>query len=343
MTTVFYPPTIPWGKLTQRPQQLMRWFAELGWTAVYHDIGMQRVDPPVVKVRPGLYLLSRYARPEALHDKVNLTRPIILWITYPPHSNLVGTTYDEDLVVFDICDMPSEEFLPWKKWVKEMLSKASVVFTASQVLYDAFSRSHPSVHCVPNGADWQHFAPASRTVPEDFPRRAGRVAGYHGALASWLDWRLIQRVAEAMPDWNFVFVGPLLGLDPKWLPKRSNMFYLGEKSYEELPSYAGLFDVGTVPFEVREVTVASDPIKVYEYLASGKPVVTTNLPAVAGRPGVYLARNEEEFAAMLEKAVSEDSAARRGERLAFARENSWENRARRIMTVVNDAFRSGVG
>lgn len=343
MTTVFYPPTIPWGKLTQRPQQLMGWFAKLGWTAVFHDIGMQRVQPPVVQVHPGLYLLSRHSRPEALRDKVNLTHPVILWITYPPHSSLVGSMYAEDLVVFDICDMPSEEFLPWKKWMKEMFSKASVVFTASQVLYDTFSRSHPSVHCVPNGADWQHFAPVPRRTPADFPRRAGRVAGYHGALASWLDWRLIQRVAETMPDWNFVFVGPPLGLDPKWLPKRPNIFYLGEKSYEELPSYVGAFDVGMVPFEVREVTAASDPIKVYEYLASGKPVVTTNLPALPGRPGVYLAKNEAEFAAMLQKAVAEDSEAGREERLDFAREHSWENRARQIMTVVNDVFRLGVG
>lgn len=343
MATVFYPPTIPWGKLTQRPQQLMRWFAKLGWTAVYHDIGLQRADPPVVEIHPGLYLLSRYARPEALRDKINLTRPVILWITYPPHSSLVGTTYGEDLVVFDICDMPSEEFLPWKRWMQEMFSKASVVFTVSQVLYGAFSESHPAVHCVPNGADWQHFTSTSRSIPADFPRRAGRVAGYHGVLASWLDWRLIQRVAEAMPDWNFIFVGPPLGLDLKRLPRRPNMFYLGEKSYDELPSYVGAFDMGIVPFEVREVTRASDPIKVYEYLAAGKPVVATDLPALAGRPDVYVAKDASEFCTMLQRAVAEDSAARREARLAFARENSWENRARRIMAIVEDVFRSGVG
>lgn len=343
MATVFYPPTIPWAKLTQRPQQLMRCFAKLGWTAVYHDIGMQRAQPPVIQVEPGLYLLARYARPETVREKINLTPPVLLWVTYPPHASVVGTAYGEDLVVFDICDMPSEEFLPWRRWMKEMFSRASLVFAASQVLQDAFSPFHPFVRCVRNGADWEHFAPRLRRIPPDFPRRAGRIAGYHGALASWLDWRLIQRVAEAMPDWNFVFVGPTLGVDPGWLPKRSNVFYLGEKSYEELPSYVGVFDVGMVPFEVREVTIASDPIKVYEYLASGKPVVTTNLPAPAGRPGVYTARNEDEFAAMLQRAVAEDCDAGRQRRIEFARANSWESRAREIVGAVNELLGSGVG
>lgn len=340
MPTVFYPPTIPWDRLRQRPHQILRHLAKIGYTCVYHDPATVGRRTPKKEVESGLFVLSRDASPLAVPRDV----PVILWFTLPDHHVFAGGVYAEDFVVFDLCDEPEEEFASWKKGLEEAFSVASMVFCASYLLYEKYRERHPRVYYLPNAADCETFKTAG-PIPDDFPKRSGPVAGYHGVLATWIDWNLVYRVSRKLPHWNFVFVGPVLGLSKQDLPYSPNIFYLGEKNYDDLPGYVRRFDVGIIPFKVSAMTRYSNPIKMYEYLACGKPVVSTDIHEVAICPFARVARNYQEFSFALEDVLRE-SAEKPGwakKREDWARKNSWHERALRVDRIVREAIEKGVG
>ncbi|MGI6628099.1 MAG: glycosyltransferase [Bacillota bacterium] len=340
MATIFYPPTIPWHRLRQRPHQMLRYLARLGHRCIYHDPATSGRTSPLQEVEPGVFVLSRDALPvSALPES-----PVILWITLPEHHRLTGTVYGEDFLVFDLCDEPEEEFAYWKSGLEGAFSKAALVFTASYLLYEKYKNMHPYVYYVPNGADYEGFQ-NSGPRPGDFPQRPGPVAGFHGALASWIDWNLVYHVAKRLPRWNFVFVGPLLNISGDRLPYGKNIFYIKEKPFEELARYTNHFDVGIIPFQVREMTMYSSPVKLYEYLSCGKPVVSSPIHEVAMCPVAKVARNAGEFADMLERTLDEASAglclSKRCR--SWAKRNSWEKRALWVDKIIMDTLARGLG
>jgi len=349
LITVFYPPTIPWERLRQRPHQILRHLVRLGYRCVYHDLGTTGRKTPLREIEPGLLLLSRDSSPAV----VQRDGPTILYFTLPDHYRLAKDIYQEDFALFDLCDEPTEEFSDWAKNLDRAFSVSSAVMTASALLFQKYKNAHPNVHYVPNGADYEAFRMSTRqrgvsgtlNRSSDFPERPGRVAGYHGVLSTWLDWNLIYRLSRRLSSWNFVFVGPPLGIAEKDLPYAPNLFYLGEKEYLDLPEYVSRFDVGLVPFQVTNMTRFSSPIKLYEYLAAGKPVVSTPIPEIAACPFALIARDSHEFAACLEHAVSPhmqemDLVRRRQE---WVRRNSWLERAKAVDGVIKRLLNEGVG
>ena len=224
VATIFYPPALPWHSLRQRPHQMLRHLARLGHKCVYHDAGLSGRESPLTEIEPGLFLLSKSALPDAAKPG----KPIVLWITLPEHHRLANGIYNESLLIFDLCDKPSEEFDYWKLGLDAALCKATIVFTASYLLYEEYKNLHPRVYYVPNGADCE-ACQTIRQRPEDFPDRQGPVAGFHGALASWIDWNLVHHVAKRLPQWNFVFIGPLLNIGKERLPYGPNIFFIKEK------------------------------------------------------------------------------------------------------------------
>ncbi|MGI6164317.1 MAG: glycosyltransferase [Bacillota bacterium] len=340
MATIFYPPTIPWHRLRQRPHQMLRYLARLGHKCVYHDPGTSGRKSPVNEVEPGLSVLSRDANPAVVQPQ----SPVVLWITLPDHHRLSGGIYGEELLVFDLCDEPTEEFEYWKPGLDGAFSKASLVFAASYLLYEKYRNIHPNVYYVPNGADYEAFQ-ISGLRPRDFPQRPGPVAGFHGALASWIDWNLVYHVARRLPRWNFVFIGPLLNITKDKLPYGQNIFFIKEKPFEELARYVNHFDVGIIPFQLSEMTKYSSPIKLYEYLACGKPVVSSPIYEVAMCPLTRIANTAAEFADMLEKALA-DSTANPGLSKRFkswAERNSWEKRSLWVDKIIKDTLAKGLG
>lgn len=321
--TVIYPPFIEYRRMFQRPQQLLRHLARLGWRAVYHDPGRVGRRQPYEEIEPNLFLLSVNAGARSLP----LDQPPVLWITYPLHWTLVGKYYGEQLVVFDICDAPAGPFADWAAGVGPMLERADLVFCASWPLYEAYRGRHPHVYLCPNGADYPHFARVPAELPLELLGLPRPIIGYHGALAPWLDWELIAGVAQARKDWSLVMVGPPYALPEDVLPRAPNLHYLGEKAYGLLPAYLHGFDAGIIPFTVDAMTAAADPIKLYEYLAAGLGVVSTPLPQAQCCPLVRTASGVDGFVAALAD-VLEDSGAET--RRAWAESQSWAVRARLI-------------
>jgi glycosyltransferase involved in cell wall biosynthesis len=222
---------------------------------------------------------------------------------------------------------------------RELLRSVDLVLTTAAELRDAKASFNSNSHCVPHGVDIHHFAraanPETRPAP---PFRAIRrpIIGFVGQINERLDRELVRLVARAHPEWSIVFVGPILrGLDVGSLEALQNVHFLGSADLDRLPEFLNPMDVCTVPFLVDEHTRTMNPLKILEYLAAGKPVVTTPLPAVrAYDPHVDIAGGAAEFAAAIELALAEDSLARRRARAEFAGEHSWESRLEEICGLI---------
>jgi glycosyltransferase involved in cell wall biosynthesis len=213
---------------------------------------------------------------------------------------------------------------------QDLLRRAHVVFTGGQSLYEAKRHAHPNVKAFPSSVDVAHFSTA-RTIRRD-PADQAAIAkprlGFFGVIDERMDIDLVAAVAAARPDWYLVMVGPVVKIDPATLPRAANIHYLGPKTYEELPSYIAGWDVALLPFARIEATRFISPTKTPEYMAAGKPVVSTSITDVVrpyGQRGlVRIADTAEEFVAACEAALADDAVARMRDADAFLRQTSWD-------------------
>ncbi|MHB1126058.1 MAG: glycosyltransferase [Bacillota bacterium] len=309
--------------MKQRPHQLMQEFARLGVRAIFHSGGQ---DVPaaagIEEVEPNLFICNNDVNPLA---RIRLEEPPVLWISYPPFITLIGHYYGEQIVVFDCVDAAEGEFAHWAAGLSQIVARADLVFTASDHLYRMYRDVRPGVHLCRNGVDYEHFA-VPQPAPVDIKSLPRPVIGYHGALAPWVDWELIAGLADTNPQLTLAMVGPPYEMTV--FPHRPNIHYLGYKPYEQLPAYLHAFDAGIIPFRVTSMTKASCPIKMYEYLAAGLPVVSSCLPEAETYPEILTGRDIGGFSRAIQQALGQNNVSRKAARQALARENSWAARAR---------------
>lgn len=184
----------------------------------------------------------------------------------------------------------------------EIRQKATMVFSNTMETTTWLSRQNDAAIYVPNGVDFHHFRSADNKVPDDLQMLSRPIVGYAGKMQEEFDVELLQNTALTFPNVTFVCIGQLL--NPKWMKplwELPNVKYLGDKHYDLLPSYLANFDVCMIPYNL-ERQHANDPIKFYEYLSMGKPIVTTNIGGVsafADLPQVKVVSNAAEFIAAL--------------------------------------------
>lgn len=330
---IIYPPTVHWDFMMARPQQLMSAFSHQGDKVIFCEPG-NHTEPKVIKIKEGLWLnygasIDQWPA-ECIHESKK-----ILWVSYPANVSLIGE-YREDLVIYDILDYPDDDFVAWKPYVQELLSKCHVVLTVSRPLLDHFKKFHPKVYLVRNGVDYDFFATTvTQEIPKELKQIAKPLVGFYGALAPWIDWSLVEELAARNPAVSFVFIGPTIAMKTEDLPKQKNIYFLGHKPYGELPAYAVNFDVCIFPFKKTRMTSYVNPVKIYEYLAMGKPVVATDLPEVMDMlPHIYAAENIEKFQSNLLKCLTQSDNHLIEARKSFARENTWEKRVRQIRKII---------
>jgi UDP-galactopyranose mutase len=162
---------------------------------------------------------------------------------------------------------------------KQLFEIVDLVFTGGQSLYEAKRQQHPAVHAFPSSIDVNHFRQgrSAQAEPRDqkdvpFPR-----LGFFGVIDERFDIALLDKVASLRPDWHFVMIGPVVKVDPAALPRRPNIYYLGSKKYDELPRYLAGWNVALLLFARNEATRFISPTKTPEYLAAGKPVISTSI------------------------------------------------------------------
>lgn len=209
----------------------------------------------------------------------------------------------------------------------EMLARAGLVFTPGASSYEATRAKHSSVHVFPSSVDSQHFrrAQARRSDPSDQAWFARPRLGFYGTLDERIDFELLQRAADARPDWQFVLVGPIVGRDAGSLPQRPNLHYLGQKPYSSIPDYVSNWDVALLPYARNAAARFSSAIKVLEYITAGKPVVSTPVLDVVspyGDLGVVRVVEHHRFVSALDEALQQ-GAPPDARREAFFPRASW--------------------
>jgi len=333
-----------WNFVFQRPQHLMSRFAE-DMAVVYWeepcDIGpnetpylqMREAEgfPSVRVVVPhlpqGLGEEQRATSLKGLLDAhvANLNGPLIAWY-YTPMMLPFSRHLDASVLVYDCMDELSKfRFAPegLLELEQELIDKADLVFTGGSSLYEAKKDRHASVHLFPSSVDRAHFGKARTAIedPADQAKLAHPRLGFFGVIDERFDIDLLDSIAAMRPDWSFVMVGPVAKIAPEDLPQRPNIHYLGPKTYNQLPSYLAGWDVALMPFAMNESTQFISPTKTPEYLAGGKPVVSTPVKDVVRHygqlEGVLIAGDAESFVAACETAL-ELSKDRGGQWLAEA-------------------------
>ncbi len=222
---------------------------------------------------------------------------------------------------------------------KRLLSEAELTVTTSAWLFDAISAHAKRSVLIRNAGEYEHFAKVPESIYRDPQGR--RVIGYYGAIAEWFDLDLVEVVARQNPDCSVLLIGADTVNAKSRLAKLPNVTFTGEVPYSELPHYLHGFDICLLPFKVIPLTLATNPVKAYEYLGAGKPIVSVNLPEMAQFDGLmYVADGKEAFLNAVRKALSQpEPAPQIQQRKAFAAGQTWQHRAEALIQQVESATR----
>lgn len=301
---VYLPTWSQWDVMRQRQQYLMAAFAEAGHDVYFVDVragGVETVDG--VTIVPSLDEVPG-------HD-------VILYLHFAPVRTLLAK-FQRPVVIYDLLDdlsiyEPDEARTPARRRVgahhPQLISEADVVTVSNPALADRHHHERGDLLLTPNGVDYARFS-TPRARPSDLPPHdAGRpLVGYHGAVAEWFDFDLLEAVAATLSGWRFVLVGPIYpGVADRAarLGQMANVVVLGERPSDDMPGYVQAFDIGAIWFVLDDLTEAVTPLKLYELMAAGVPAVSTPLPACVAEPLVHTAGDAAGFVAALEKARTE--------------------------------------
>jgi len=359
-----------WDFVWQRPQQILSRMAEtkpvlfVEEPVLLDDVRAERLEitqpsPNVYRAVPRLpaYLRDDYDRAVAtiralVQEAVGKGGALagrftgaVQWFYTPMPAPAMLGAFNERGVVYDCMDELAQfRFAPTDLAQRErlLLENADVVFTGGYKLFKSKSRYHGNVHFFGCGVDAAHYARAREpetAVPADVAALPRPVFGYFGVIDERLDYELLGRLAEGNPSASVVMVGPVVKVDPRDLPQAPNIHWLGQRDYRELPSYVKAFDVCLMPFALNEATEYINPTKTLEYMAAGKPIVSTAVADVVHNftPVVRVAEDHDDFvraAAALGAAPDEAMIARGIEQ---ARNASWEAIVAQMRHLIADA------
>ena len=357
-----------WDFVFQRPQHLMNRFAR-AMDVVYWEepIVIGRRERAFLQVRkldnfPSIRIAVPHL-PEGLtmqQAEAALTRlcdsfaatirgSLVAWY-YTPMMLPFSRGIDADALVYDAMDELSKfRFAPdiLLGLEQELIDRADLVFTGGTSLYAAKQSRHDSVLCFPSSVDRPHFMQARSALrePADQAALPHPRLGFYGVIDERFDIALLDQIAALRPDWSFVMVGPVVKIDKADLPKRPNIHYLGSKTNEQLPAYLGGWDVALMPFAMNESTQFISPTKTPEYLAGGKPVVSTPVKDVVRHYGhleaVGIAGDATSFVAACEEALAL-AADRGGKWLAEAdlmlSSSSWDTTQARMSGLIAEVL-----
>lgn len=312
-----------WNFVFQRPQHLMRRFGRthrvVFWEEPIFDAAEPRltieraadvnVEVVVPHLPAGLSMEAQETATRTLLDAFVAKRRIAVRWYYTPMMLGFSRHLEARCTVYDCMDeLANFRFAPAELLPREaeLIEAADIVFTGGYSLYEAKRGRHADVRPFPSSVDTAHFRRArqhGRRAPGAAPR-----LGFYGVIDERMDLQLLATVADARPDWEIEVVGPVVKLDPADLPQRPNLHYPGARTYDELPGTLAGWDVALMPFAINEATRFISPTKTPEYLAAGRPVVSTPIVDVVRHYGtldaVKIANNPERFVAACDEALA---------------------------------------
>jgi GT2 family glycosyltransferase len=353
-------PIIDWHYRFQRPQQLMKQFAAAGHRVFYAQTTFQpaSADVIVAPLASGVWSLSLPGAAETVIYRDELSDSEVERIVDALGRFRESLGVDHAMVVVNLPFWRSTALelrrrFGWRVIYDCMddhagfldgaappatrarihaneeilISESDAVLATSRVLHERVRGVGRKTLLVPNAVDLGHFRSPPSGGPDPLAGLQQPIVGYYGAISSWFDVEMVEDAARRRPSWSFVLVGSTFGADVTRLEKLPNVELPGERPYAEIPAYLHRFDVACIPFLLNDLTRATNPVKFYEFLAAGKPVVAVDLPEL--RPfgeWYYPAASGDELVAQVERALEEDSPAKAGARVALAAANTWERR-----------------
>jgi glycosyltransferase involved in cell wall biosynthesis len=270
--------------------------------------------------------------------------PTILW-AYTPYAGWYADRLECHFRIYECLDEHSTAaFYAWDSTrllhlEETFMRKADAVFTVSPRLQTRKAFANPNTIMVGNPVNYDLFAQAqqrNQPCPPEFVRLTGPILGFYGALANYkIDFDLLFGLATAKPEWNLVLIGPVQNDAVNKLGSLSNVLLLPGMPQEKLIRYLAWIDVLLMPYRTNEYTLSSRPLKIHEYFATGKPVVSTYVPAEAEYHNLmYLAQNTSSFVKATEQALQEKDLNKSQQRCKIAREHTWENKVNVMLTYM---------
>lgn len=350
-----------WGFVFQRPNHLLTRFSKHQRVffieePVFTD-GGERLH--IENYNENLYVVTPHLphglSPEEVYKKLQKTISSLIlqmqvkryytWY-YTPMALPFTEHLNPEVTVYDCMDeLSAFKFAPPEltQREKQLFGKADVVFTGGHSIFESKKNAHHNIYSFPSSIDKHHFGRArkTKTDPADQAHIPHPRFGFFGVIDERFDIELIDAVAKAKPDWQFVLLGPVVKIDPVTLPKYDNVHYLGGKSYEELPGYIAGWDIAMIPFAMNESTKFISPTKTPEYLAAGKPVISTPIRDVVSPYGnhglVHIVSNAEEFIAAAEKELAKKRRTAWLKKVdEFLQGNSWDRTWSQMVRHIED-------
>lgn len=344
-------PTLQKKDIWRILRRLVKWFR-----------GVRKVSDNLLVYSPLVLPFHKYAFVRAFNKlfldlqlkvivaKHGFTSPI-LWSYIPNALEYIGV-WKEKLVVYHCVDeLAANPLIPGdvvRKMEEEFIKQADCVFTTAKTLYESKKKLSDKVYYMPNVADYAHFSAAAKAetvIPQEAASIPGPRIGFIGAISGYkLDLDLLEYLAAKHPQWSIILIGDTgqgeKTTDLSQFKAYNNIYLLGGRPYASLPGYLKSFDVCLLPNSLNEYTKNMFPMKFFEYLSTGKPVVSTLLEALFDfKHLAYFSANKEEFERNIETALLENDRALAEKRVEAAKKFTWETRIEEMSTVINEAAR----
>jgi glycosyltransferase involved in cell wall biosynthesis len=318
--------------------------------------GIRRVSPSIVQLTPMVIPGAISAPLQWLHQRLLIaqirralrivnpdqSRPVQVWSFAPDVPYLVDA-FDEECFIYYCVD----EFTEFEGYSadrirnaeRHMLDRADVVITSSESLYETKRVTRPDTLLVRHGVDHDHFASAWRNpkpLPSDLATIPRPIFGYFGLVHHWVDLELLEEIAKLRPLYSFVMIGDCK-VDVSRVAKLSNVFLLGRRAYEDLPAYCSAFEGAMMLFTRTSMTRNVNPIKMYEYLAAGLPIISTPLPeAERLTRGITIAETAQDFVTACDKLLAEQEHANPEAISEIVAHETWEAKVEHLSNIIMD-------
>jgi GT2 family glycosyltransferase len=359
---IIFFPVINWDFRYQRPQQIATRLAKNGHRVFYLSINLRKqasykkkfVSENVYEItlpfkeRTTIYNIDLQGDLETLTTAFRTLfgdfriKESVIIVQFPLWFPLVARLKSEHhtRVIFDCLD----EFSGFKgisadivRAEELLLNISDFCIATSAGLHEKLKSKCKNISLIRNGTefDFFHKLPSNELLKQ----LKKPIIGYYGAIAAWFDTEIVEHIAVQRPDWNIVLIGHTFGSFIEKLKKHKNIHFLGEKPYTELPKFLYWFDVCMIPFKLNELTLSTNPIKFYEFISSGKPVVSSRLPELLPFSDVlYLSQNKDEFLKNIMAALEENDQNLIKRRIELARANDWDSRFHEIQLCIKSTY-----
>jgi len=265
----------------------------------------------------------------------------LLWFLVPHLSPLATRLKSKGVIYYCIDDysaLPGVDVGAITRMDNELSMTSDVVFVASDTLLEKKKQLNKNVFVSPHGVDFEHFNQVYTNQKLQSPSGVAGIAkpviGFWGLIEEWIDLDLVKFIAERKPEWNFIFVG-FVAVKDNPCDGMPNVHFLGQRHFSELPQYAKVFDVAILPYKLNQQVINSNPIKLREYLATGKPVVSVDFPQAHHYSDVVaIASSYEEFERYVEEAIAEKDKGAPVKRIASVKDETWESRSKAVLSTV---------